>query len=142
MYIRSFIYKLAFAAYGRNSYVLGKIIVYEPNKIYFGNNSTLNEGVLLNAGGGIKIGNNVHISTRTIINSVTLDLTNFKKKNHKLIPVIIKDHVWICSGAIINPGVTIGENSVVGAGAVVTRDIPANTLAVGVPARPLRRLKK
>jgi acetyltransferase-like isoleucine patch superfamily enzyme len=53
--------------------------------------------------------------------------------------VIIEDHVWIGSRAIILPGVHIGHHSVVGAGSVVTKDISANCLAVGVPARVVRR---
>lgn len=138
--IRSFIYKMSFGSYGKKSYILGKIIVYDPHLITFGNNSTLNEGVLLNASGGIIIGNNVHISTGVIINSVAIDLKNFTEKKHKLARVTIKDGVWISSGAIINPGITIEKNSVVGAGAVVTRNVPPNTLVVGVPAKPLKKI--
>lgn len=53
-------------------------------------------------------------------------------------PVKIEDGVWIGGGAIILPGVTIGRNAVIGAGAVVTKDIPANAVAVGSPAKVLR----
>lgn len=53
-------------------------------------------------------------------------------------PVRIMDHVWIGSGAVILPGVTVGENSVIGAGSVVTKDIPPNVVAVGNPCRVLR----
>ena len=56
------------------------------------------------------------------------------------LPVHIKDNVWIGAGSIILPGVTIGENSVIGAGSVVTHDIPANVVAVGVPCRVLREI--
>jgi maltose O-acetyltransferase len=55
-------------------------------------------------------------------------------------PIIIGDNVWLGSGAIVLPGVTIGEHTVVGAGAVVTRDLPANVVAVGNPARVVRHL--
>jgi maltose O-acetyltransferase len=48
--------------------------------------------------------------------------------------------VWLGGGATVLPGVTIGENSVIGAGAVVTKDVPANVVAVGNPARVLREL--
>jgi acetyltransferase-like isoleucine patch superfamily enzyme len=57
-------------------------------------------------------------------------------------PVCIKEGAWIGTGAIILPGVTIGEYSVVGAGSVVVKDIPGHTLAVGVPAKPVRNLQK
>lgn len=55
-------------------------------------------------------------------------------------PIAIGDNVWLGGGAIVLPGVTISENSVIGAGAVVTKDIPANVIAVGNPARVLRSL--
>lgn len=54
-------------------------------------------------------------------------------------PVEIGDHVWIGGGSILLPGVTVGENSVIGAGSVVTRPIPANCVAVGSPCRVIRR---
>ncbi|THV40550.1 sugar O-acetyltransferase [Glycomyces buryatensis] len=56
-------------------------------------------------------------------------------------PITIRDNVWIGGGVIVCPGVTIGENSVIGAGAVVTRDIPANVVAVGNPARVVREFE-
>ncbi len=55
-------------------------------------------------------------------------------------PVVIKDNVWVCSGAIICGGVTIGENSVIAAGAVVTKDVPANSVVMGVPAKVVRQI--
>jgi acetyltransferase-like isoleucine patch superfamily enzyme len=53
-------------------------------------------------------------------------------------PVIIENNVWIGSAAIILPGVHIGSGAVIGAGAVVTRDVPARTVVIGIPARPLK----
>ncbi len=55
-------------------------------------------------------------------------------------PITIGNNVWLGGGVIVCPGVTIGDHSVIGAGAVVTRDIPANVLAVGNPARVLRTI--
>jgi len=55
-------------------------------------------------------------------------------------PVRIGNRVWIGGGAIICPGVVIGDNTTIGAGSVVTRDIPANVFAAGNPCRVLRRL--
>lgn len=55
-------------------------------------------------------------------------------------PINIEDNVWLGGGAIVMPGVTIGANTVVGAGAVVTRDLPRNVVAVGNPARVLRSI--
>lgn len=55
-------------------------------------------------------------------------------------PIVLGDNVWLGGGVVVCPGVTIGENSVVGAGAVVTRDVPTNVLALGNPARVVRAL--
>jgi maltose O-acetyltransferase len=55
-------------------------------------------------------------------------------------PITIADNVWLCGGAIVCPGVSVGQDTVVGAGAVVTRDLPAGVVAAGVPARVLREI--
>jgi maltose O-acetyltransferase len=55
-------------------------------------------------------------------------------------PIVIEDNVWLGGGVIVCPGVTIGRNTVVGAGAVVTRDLPADVVAVGNPARVIRSI--
>jgi maltose O-acetyltransferase len=55
-------------------------------------------------------------------------------------PIVIGDNVWLGGGAVVCPGVTIGEDTVVGAGAVVTRDLPSGVVAAGVPARVLREI--
>jgi maltose O-acetyltransferase len=55
--------------------------------------------------------------------------------------IVINDDAWIGAGSIILPGVTVGEGAVVGAGAVVTKDVPPFTVVVGVPARPIKRIR-
>lgn len=55
-------------------------------------------------------------------------------------PIVIGDNVWLSGGVIVCPGVTIGDDTVVGAGSVVTRDLPAGVVAVGAPARVLREI--
>lgn len=57
-------------------------------------------------------------------------------------PVVIEDNVWIGAGAIILPGVRIGENTVIGAGSVVTKDIPSNVVAIGSPCRVMRDINE
>ncbi|HEX7757448.1 MAG TPA: DapH/DapD/GlmU-related protein, partial [Niabella sp.] len=57
-------------------------------------------------------------------------------------PVTIGNNVWVGGNATILPGVTIGDNCVIGAGSVVTKDIPANSLAVGNPARVIRQIEQ
>jgi maltose O-acetyltransferase len=55
-------------------------------------------------------------------------------------PIVIEDNVWLGGAVTVLPGVTIGENSVIGAGSVVTKDVPANSVAVGNPARVIRSI--
>jgi maltose O-acetyltransferase len=90
----------------------------------------------------IIIGREVQIAPRVQIYTAThpLDAATRRSKQEFSLPVVIKDGVWLGGGAIVCPGVTIGENTVVGAGSVVTRDLPAGVLAVGNPCRVLRTL--
>jgi acetyltransferase-like isoleucine patch superfamily enzyme len=55
-------------------------------------------------------------------------------------PIVIKDDAWIGAGVVVLPNITIGEGAVVGAGAVVTKDVPPYTIVVGVPAHPIKRI--
>ena len=59
---------------------------------------------------------------------------------HYSLPIHIGKNVWIGSNAVVLPGVTIGDNSIIGAGSVVTRDIPADVVAMGSPCRVLRKI--
>jgi maltose O-acetyltransferase len=90
----------------------------------------------------ITIGREVQIAPRVQIYTAThpLDAATRRSKLEFALPVVIKDGAWLGGGAIVCPGVTIGENTVVGAGSVVTRDLPSGVLAVGNPCRVLRSL--
>ncbi len=92
----------------------------------------------------ITIGREVQIAPRVQIYTAThpLDAATRRSKLEFALPVVIKDGAWLGGGAIVCPGVTIGENTVVGAGSVVTRDLPPGVLAVGNPCRVLRTLDK
>ncbi len=69
-----------------------------------------------------------------------LDPEARRNKWEQAAPITIENNVWLGGGVIVLPGVTVGENSVIGAGSVVSRDVPANVVAVGSPARIHRRL--
>jgi acetyltransferase-like isoleucine patch superfamily enzyme len=97
-----------------------------PNSVLFG-------------GAGIEIGESVLISPCVVITShqhgfgrIDVDI---RDQPLKFGPVVIERNVWIGAGATILPGIRVGEGSVVGAAAVVTKDVPARTVVVGVPAR-------
>jgi maltose O-acetyltransferase len=87
-------------------------------------------------GDDVQIGPNVQLLTATH----PLEPQPRRDKWEAAEPITIGDNVWLGGGVIVCPGVTIGRDTVVGAGAVVTRDLPAGVLAVGNPARVLRRL--
>jgi len=115
--------------------VYGWVTAENTPNITLGKNCTLNEGVYLNGCGGLTIGDYVRISSHAIIQTEGLDyLSPVEARVHLTAPVHIKRGAWIGSGAIILPGVTVGENSVVAAGAVVTKDVADNTIVAGVPA--------
>lgn len=87
-------------------------------------------------GDDVQIGPNVQLLTPTH----PVDPALRRAKWEAGAPIEIEDNVWLGGGAIVLAGVTIGENSVVGAGAVVTRDVAPNTVVVGSPARMVRTL--
>jgi maltose O-acetyltransferase len=87
-------------------------------------------------GDDVQVGPNVQFLTPT--HPVEAEPRRAKLEAAK--PITVGDNVWLGGGVILCPGVSIGENTVVGAGAVVTRDLPANVVAVGNPARVLRPL--
>jgi maltose O-acetyltransferase len=88
-------------------------------------------------GDDVQIGPNVQLLTPT--HPIEPELRRDKWEAAE--PIAIGDNVWLGGGVIVCPGVTIGENTVVGAGAVVTRDLPANVVAVGNPARVIRQIE-
>lgn len=90
----------------------------------------------------VYIGDHVMIGPNTLITTVNHPLDPLKRRKYMATaePVTIGNDVWIGGNVTILPGVKIGNNVVVGAGAVVTKDIPDNSLALGVPARVVREI--
>lgn len=86
----------------------------------------------------IYIGKGCSFSFKNMIITSTHDINDYSTVLAK--PVIIKDHVWITSNVTILPGVTIGENTIIAAGSVVTKDIPAGVLAGGNPCHVIREI--
>lgn len=99
-------------------------------------NLTALDVAAITIGDDVQIGPNVQLLTPTH----PLDVQQRRDKLEAGKPITIGDNVWLGGGVIVLPGVTIGGNTVVGAGAVVTRDLPANVVATGNPAKAGRRL--
>ncbi|EOU3284518.1 sugar O-acetyltransferase [Vibrio harveyi] len=106
------------------------------DNVYANFNLTLVDDTHIYIGDHVMIGPNVTIATagHPIEPELRRDIAQFN------IPVHIGNNVWIGANSVVLPGVTIGENSVIGAGSVVTKDIPANVVAVGNPCRVLREI--
>lgn len=90
--------------------------------------------------GGITIEDDVLIGPKVCITTEGHPLNPQERKQLLVKPVVIKRNAWIGAGAIILPGVTIGENTVVAAGAVVSKDVPDNTVVAGVPAKIIKTI--
>ncbi len=114
-----------------------------PNNIHIGNKVFINQQCIFVAEEKITIGNNVAIGFRCMLitsnNEVHLSPDTHKRVHYNE-PIVIEDDVWIGSGAVILPGVTVGRGSVVAAGAVVTKDVPPLTLVGEVPARIIKKI--
>ncbi|MGH9479978.1 MAG: DapH/DapD/GlmU-related protein [Terriglobales bacterium] len=107
--------------------------------IRLGRNVFINQNCTMDDLGGIDIADDVLIGPNVSI--ITSSHTLEPSRRHTCViakPIVIERNVWIATGAIIIGGVRVGENSVVAAGAVVTRDVPPDTLVAGNPARVLR----
>ncbi len=118
-----------------------KLSVRRGGILTVGNNSRLN-GVHIAVRKEIRIGNNVRIAPYVLImDSDFHDVNNHFSEDGKTDSVIIHDNVWIATKATILKGVTIGEGAVIGACALVTKDVPPYTVVAGVPAKIIKYLK-
>lgn len=108
--------------------------------IHFGKNIYINKDVFMTDLGGIFIGNDVLIGPRAKLISVNHPLNPSDRHKLELKSVVLERNCWIGADATILPGVTVGENAVVAAGALVTKDVPANTVVAGVPAKVIKEI--
>lgn len=110
--------------------------------LHIGSRTFVNYGTSIAAGESVTIGANCLIGTHVLIADNDFHRLEADRRNEApdTDPVVLADNVWIGQRAMVLKGVTIGENSVVAAGSVVTKDVPANTVVGGVPARILRDL--
>lgn len=135
---------------GKNLWITSPFYVDYGKNIYFGNHCEVNMNCTFLDDNQIIIGDNALIAPNVQIYTAyhptnardrfgtPKDDGSFTFCRTMTAPVVIGNHCWIGGGAVILPGVTIGDNVVIGAGSVVTKDIPANTVAAGNPCRVLR----
>ena len=109
--------------------------------IRIGDNVLLTPGLQIVSAGSVEIGDNVMVASRVYISdSDWHEIYDRLASPGPVSAIRLEDNVWLGEGCKICKGVTIGRNSVIGAGAVVTGDIPANVVAAGNPARAIRKL--
>lgn len=123
---------------GDGSRVMPPLTVVRAKSVSIGRNVVVMNNALFMAAGGITIEDDVRVAANVQLISNNHDLYDRDVLTCK--PVRLKRNCWIGAGASILPGVTVGENAVVGAGSVVTKDVEPNTVVAGNPARLIRRL--
>lgn len=139
---RKLIYRLGGIKIGFGSTLHMGIKFYETKNIIIGQDTIIGENSVLDGRDELRIGNHVAIASEVMIYNSQHDV-NDENFNAIIKPVLIDDYVFIGPRAIILPGVKIGRGAIVGAGAVVTKDVLANTIVGGVPAHEIgqRNLK-
>lgn len=121
--------------------------VFPPFYSDFGKNIEIGESVFINAcchfqdHGGVRLGDGCQIGHNVVFATLNHGLKPDDRKTTYPAPIVLGKNVWVGSNSTILSGVTIGDNSVVAAGAVVTKDVPENTIVGGVPARFLKQVE-
>lgn len=123
---------------GGASRVMPGLTVVRGNNVVIGENVVVMNNCLMMAAGRITIEDDVLVAANVQIITNNHDL--YERRIITCRPVVLKRGCWIGAGATILPGVTVGENSIVAAASVVTRDVPANTIVAGNPAKFLRTI--
>src|SRR5215470_7646241 len=117
-----------------------ELVTYDSGQIEIGSYTFINYGSSIAARASVKIGSSCHLGHYTFV----MDNDQHDVLTHNMLPpsepVVIEDNVWIGSKVVILPGVRVGSRAVIGAGSIVTRDIPPRCVAAGNPARVLRHL--
>ncbi|MBY8189925.1 hypothetical protein KW513_16725 [Vibrio fluvialis] len=142
-YTRGFFIKPFFKSSGRRITIKENVEVYRPYNLVVGDNSGFGRNNIIDATGGIIIGSNVRLGPNvmiaTMIHATTGQSINKAAKSTK--SVCIGNNVWIGHGVTILPGVNVGDDVIIGAGSVVTKNVPSGTTVVGVPASVIGVIK-
>jgi maltose O-acetyltransferase len=131
---------------GRGSQIMGPVIITGPGRwsdlLEIGDHTFITGPLRIDLAAPVRIGSRVNLGHSVTLLTMDHEIGPSEKRcgYRKTGPIVIEDAVWIATNATILPGVTVGEASVVAAGAVVTRDVAPNTLVAGVPARVVREL--
>lgn len=128
-----------FGEFGEGSRLMTPTTVVRGQNVRIGKRVVIMNNSLFMSAGGITIEDDVLVAANAQLIS-----NNHDPQEHQILtckPVVLKRNCWIGAGATILPGVTVGENAIVGAGAVVTKDVEPNTVVGGIPAKLIKRIK-
>lgn len=135
---RRFILRLFGAKIGRETHVYNSVTIYMPWNLEIGDHSSIGEHVYIYNLGRISIGNKSTISHRAHLCAGTHDYIDPALPLLKPI-IMVHDQVWVCADAFVGPGVMIEEGAIVGARAVVVKDVPPWSVVAGNPARFIKK---
>ena len=127
-----------FPKMGENSRVVTPLTAVRPHMVKIGRNVVVMPGCLMMSAGGITIDDGAMIAANVQLISNNHDL--YERQIITCKPVHIGKNAWIGAGATILPGVTVGDNAVVGAPSVVTKDVAPNTIVAGNPAKLIKKI--
>jgi maltose O-acetyltransferase len=121
-----------------------QLSVGSAGRLEIGDRVLINHGCSLGATKLVRIGERCNIGSQCILIDNAFHQLDPERRDEQpeSAPVVLESNVWLATRVIVLPGVTIGRNSVVGAGSVVTRDIPPDVLAAGIPAKVIRPLRE
>lgn len=126
---------------GKNAKFFSGIWIDRFDTVHIEDDVSIGKNVIMIASGGIKIGARTMVGHRTTLLSVNHKIPtgkqNMRFAGSENAPVIIEEDVWIGAHSVIVPGITIGKGSIIGAGSVVTKNIPVYMIVGGVPARTI-----
>ncbi|OGK31090.1 hypothetical protein A3F29_04500 [Candidatus Roizmanbacteria bacterium RIFCSPHIGHO2_12_FULL_33_9] len=140
-HIRRFFYRISGVTIGKGSTIHMGAVFYDPKHIKIGEDSIIGEGTVLDGRDKLIIGNHVDIASDVMIYNCKHDVNDPSFKT-VCAPIAIEDYVFIGPRAIILPGVKIKKGAVIGAGAVVTKDVEEFTIVGGVPAKFIKERTK
>lgn len=127
-----------FCEVGEKSQIIAPMTIVHGDKVKIGSHVVVMPNSLMMASGTITIEDNVQVAAYVKLISNNHDPYDRMVLTCK--PIVLKRNCWIGAGAVILPGVTVGENSIVGAGSIVTKDVPDNTVVAGNPAKFIKQL--
>ena len=137
-YWRIFVLRCFGAKIGRRCSIYASVRVWAPWNLRLGDYVAVGPGAELYAVDTITVGSMVTISQRAYLCTASHDVTRLLKPlTHR--PIVVGDYAWVAAEAFVGPGVAIGEGAIVGARAVAVKDIPPWSIAVGNPARVVKK---